>query len=747
MAIEYSVYGLSLYIDPARKELNQDYMMTRTEIEAIFAGEFAGNFRIPLIAAVALNQSRSRIPQTGIPAPLGATVLSAGVNFAVFTKYAEAVQLLLFDRPEDAAPSHVIDLDSGVNRTNYYWHVFVPHLGPGQTYAWRVRGPARPGDGHRFDGEKVLLDPYGLAVVGQDIYDRQAARRPGDNCSRALRSVVVDTSAYDWEDDRPLPAPRGREVIYEMHVAAFTAHPSSRVTEHLRGTYAGLIEKIDYLKELGVTAVELLPVHHFDPQDAPPGLTNYWGYSSVSWFAPHALFSSDRSPTGPVDEFRDMVKALHKAGIRVILDVVYNHTAEGDADGPVISWRGFENSAYYMLKKDRSLFADYSGCGNTVNANHSIVRRLIQDSLHHWVREMHVDGFRFDLAAVLARGENGEPLVHPPVLWAIESDPSLAGTRMIAEAWDAGGLNMVGSFTGERFDVWNGPYRDAVRRFLRGDEDIIETLMARIVGSPDLFSKPKDRPFVSVNFVTCHDGYSLRDLVSYRKKCNEANGEKDRDGSNDNLSWNCGVEGPTDDPDVAILRERQVRNFLCLLMLSHGTPMLWMGDESGHTRQGNNNPWCQDNELNWFDWDLVRSNAGLVRFTRELIRFTESVEILQDNRFWSATSPDQQGDISWHGLQPGRPDWTPASHVLAFTLEQLETGRHVHVMLNADDQDLEFGLPPAPAGMEWVSVIDTSRPSPGDIGDPEGPVLVDTAGIMVPAHSISVLQCQDKPVK
>ena len=722
-------------------------MMTRAKIEAIFAAGFTGNHLIHLIAAVTLNQPRPRIPQTGIPTPLGATVLSAGVNFAVFTKYAAAVQLLLFDGAADAAPAHVIDLDPAVNRTSYYWHIFVPHLGPGQTYAWRVQGPSRPGDGHRFDGEKILLDPYGLAVVGQDIYDRQAARRPGDNCAHALRSVVVDMAAYDWQDDRPLPPPRGREVIYEMHVAAFTAHPSSGVAEQLRGTFAGLIEKIDYLKKLGVTAVELLPVHHFDPQDAPTGLTNYWGYSSVSWFAPHAPFSSDRSPTGPVNEFRDMVKALHRAGIRVILDVVYNHTAEGGADGPVISWRGFENSAYYMLEEDRSLFADYTGCGNTVNANHSIVRRMIQDSLRHWVQEMHIDGFRFDLAAVLARGENGEPMTNPPVLWAIDSDPSLASTRMIAEAWDAGGLNMVGSFTGERFDVWNGPYRDTVRRFLRGDENTIETLMARIVGSPDLFSKPKNRPYVSVNFVTCHDGFSLRDLVSYSKKYNDANGEQDRDGSGDNLSWNCGTEGPTDDPDIANLRERQVRNFLCLLMLSHGTPMLWMGDECGHTRQGNNNPWCQDNELNWFDWDLVGKNTGLVRFTRELIRFTESVEILQTNRFWSATSSDRRGDISWHGTQPNRPDWTPSSRVLAFTLEQPATGRHVHAMLNAGDRDLEFGLPAAPDGMGWVQIIDTSRPSPGDIGDQEGPPPVDAAEIMVSAHSIIVLQSQDKPVK
>ena len=351
---------------------------------------------------------RSDNHQTGTPAPLGATVRDSGVNFAVFSKYAQSVQLLLFDGPDDPAPRRIIDLDGENHRTNYYWHVYVPDLGPGQVYAWRVQGPFRPADGHRFDPEKTLLDPYGLAIVGQDIYDRRAARRPGDNCATALRSVVVDPGAYDWEGDRPLKAPRNREVIYEMHVGAFTAHRSSGVPVPRRGTYAGLVEKIDYLKDLGVTAVELLPVHHFDTQDAPEGLINYWGYSSVSWFAPHAPFSSDRSAVGPVHEFRDMVKALHRAGIRVILDVVYNHTAEAGADGPVISWRGFENSAYYLLEKDRSVFADYTGCGNTVNANHSVARRMILDSLRYWVGEMHVDGFRFDLAAALARGEDGQ---------------------------------------------------------------------------------------------------------------------------------------------------------------------------------------------------------------------------------------------------------------------------------------------------------------------------------------------------
>ncbi len=694
-----------------------------------------------------MDKFSSHDTQAGSPAPLGATVLDGGVNFAVFSKYGTALELLLFDGPTDPAPARVVALDPARNRTGHYWHVFVPGALAGQVYAWRVQGPDQAANGHRFDGSKVLLDPYGLAVVGQEIYDRTAARAEGDNCARALRSAVIDPSAYDWEGVRPLPAPPGREVIYEMHVAAFTAHPSSGVADKLRGTYAGLIEKIDYLQELGVTAVELMPVHHFDEQDAPAGLTNYWGYSSLSFFAPHAPFSSDRSATGPVDEFRDMVKALHRAGIRVILDVVYNHTAEGGADGPVISWRGFENSAYYLLEEDRAVFADFTGCGNTVNANHSVVRRMILDSLVHWVGRMHVDGFRFDLAAALARGEDGVLMDNPPVLWAIQSDPALAGTRLIAEAWDAGGLNLVTSFTGDKFDVWNGPFRDTVRRFLRGDEGTIETLMARLVGSSDLFPTPSHRPFGSINFVTCHDGFSLRDLVSYQKKHNLANGEQNRDGSDDNLSWNGGTEGETDDPEISILRARQVRNFLCLTMLAHGTPMLWMGDEHGHTRQGNNNPWCQDNKLNWFDWDLVNAHAGLVRFTRELIWFTSQIGNLQVNRYWTVTSPENRGEISWHGTEYGKPDWSPPSRTLAFTLEQASTGNHVHVMLNADSRDREFEVPPTTAQKSWHRVIDTARQSPEDIVASADAPLSDTPNQLIPAHSVTVLVCRDNPVE
>jgi len=679
--------------------------------------------------------------QPGSPAPLGATVEPGSVNFALYSKQATGVELLLFDAPTAPVPAAVHRLDPRINRTGPYWHLRLPGLGHGQVYGWRVDGPRDPAAGLFYDGEKLLLDPYARAVTGQDVYDRRAAATPGSNVDRALRSVVVDPDRFDWEGDRPLPRP-AREVVYELHVRGFTAGAGSGVDETLRGTYAGLAARAGYLRDLGITAVELMPVHEFDPQDGPPGLSNVWGYSPLAWSAPHAAYSSDRSPAGPVDEFRGMVRTLHAAGIRVILDVVYNHTAEGGPDGPVLSWRGLENTAYYLLKSDRSQYADYTGCGNTINSNHPVVSRLILDSLRWWVRHLHVDGFRFDLASVHARGEDGTPLEKPPVLWAIGTDPELAGAALIAEAWDAAGLYQVSDFPGGRFAVWNGRYRDDVRRFWRGDEGMIENLMARIVGSPDLLRGEEASPSHSVNFATCHDGFCLRDLVSYDRKHNEANGEGNRDGTDENHSWNCGIEGPTDDPVVAALRARQARNFLTLTMLAHGTPMLLAGDEFGHTRAGNNNPWCQDNELNHLDWSAAAQDAGLLRFTRLLVAFTGSLRILQEDRYWAATNPDRKGDISWHGVQRGRPDWSPRSRTLAFTLEHPSGTELVHVMTNAGPQGLDFELPAPPDGEPWLQVIDTSRPSPADIREPGAAPPVTSTVVRVAPHSVLVLVCR-----
>ena len=683
--------------------------------------------------------SRPTDCQPGTPSPLGATPGAGGVNFAVFSKHASAVELLLFDQPSDPAPAAVIRLDPAINRTSYYWHVQVPGTGHGQIYGWRVAGPRKPEAGLLYDGDKLLLDPYARAVTGQDRYDRRAAAAPGDNVARALRSVVIDPDLYDWRGDRPVPRPAGREIIYEMHVRGFTAHPSSGLDASQRGTYAGVAARAGYLRDLGVTAVELMPVHEFDTQDAPAGKTNVWGYSPLGWCAPHAGYSSDRSPDGPVNEFRDMVRALHAVGIRVILDVVYNHTAEGGLDGPTLSWRGLENSAYYMLSAGGARYADFTGCGNTINSNHSVVGRLILESLRYWVRHLHVDGFRFDLASVHARGEDGVPLERPPLLWAIGSDPELSGAALIAEAWDAAGLYQVGSFPGDRFAVWNGRFRDDVRRFWRGDDATIENLMARLVGSPDFLRGADARPSRTVNFATCHDGFCLRDLVTYARKHNEANGEHNRDGTTENLSWNCGVEGPTDDPAINALRARQVRNFLTLTLLAHGTPMLLSGDEFGHTRAGNNNPWCQDNELNHLDWSPAAQDTGLLRFTRLLVAFAGGLRILQEDRFWSATSPSRGGEISWHGIQPGRPDWSAESRSLAFTLEHPSGEELIHVMTNAGTRALAFELPAAPGTEPWRQVIDTARPSPADIREPGTAEAVKGTVMSVGPHSVVVL--------
>ena len=424
-----------------------------------------------------------------------------------------------------------------------------------------------------------------------------------------MKSVVVDPSEYDWEGDKPLSQPTTLTIIYEMHVAGFTLHPSSGANEKTRGTYRGLIEKIPYLHELGITAVELLPVFQFDAQDCPPGLVNYWGYAPVSFFAPHQAYSSCKDPLAPVDEFRDMVKALHRAGIEVILDVVFNHTTEGGNHGPTLCFRGIDNNAYYVLEEDRSQYANYSGTGNSLNANHPIVRRMIVDSLRYWVEEMHVDGFRFDLASILARDSRGKVMSNPPVLWDIESDPVLAGTKMIAEAWDAAGLYQVGCFIGDSWREWNGRFREDIRSFFRGEDGFIRHFSDRLLGSSEIYSHENREAEQSVNFITCHDGFTLNDLVSFNQKHNEANDEGNRDGADDNRSWNCGIEGPTDDPAIEKLRNRQVKNFLTLTLLSLGIPMITMGDEVRRTQHGNNNAYCHNDETAWFDWASLKAHG------------------------------------------------------------------------------------------------------------------------------------------
>ncbi len=669
--------------------------------------------------------------------PLGAVLLNGGVNFCVYSHNCTAIEILLFDHPDDPAPSRVIPLDPKINRTFYYWHIFVDGLTAGQLYAYRVSGPYDPEQGFRYDGEKVLIDPYTRAVVYGDNYRRSAALSPGDNCAYAMKSVVDDPRTYDWEGDRPLQRPYTKSVIYEMHVAGFTRNPNSGVAASKRGTYAGLIEKIPYLQELGVTAVELLPVQQFDEQDVPPPLKNYWGYNPIVFFAPHRGYSFDQSPLGPINEFKDMVKALHTAGIEVILDVVFNHTAEGDQNGPLLSFRGFENRAYYITTHpDQSYYANYSGTGNSVNANHSIVRRMIMDCLRYWVQVMHVDGFRFDLASVLSRDKFGRPLTDPPILWEIESDPVLSGTKIIAEAWDAGGLYQVGSFIGHRWAEWNGQYRDDVRQFVKGDPHTIVKLAERIAGSPDLYPQPDRKPDRSINFITAHDGFNLYDLVAYNEKHNWANGEENRDGHNANFSWNCGVEGPTKDKEIEALRCRQIRNFLTILHLSLGTPMILMGDEVRHTQKGNNNVYCQDSELTWFNWDLVEQNPGLFRFVQKLIRFHQEYEVFHDEIFWTLPGGSE---IYWHGVKLRQPDWGENSHTLAFELYNREHGEHLYVMLNAYWEPLNFELPALPYGHRWHRIIDTSHPAPDDFAEPPAPLSPDQQEYRVLERSTVVL--------
>jgi glycogen operon protein len=651
------------------------------------------------------------------------------------------LELLLYDDVDADQPSRLFTLDPRRHRTYHYWHVFVPDLGPGQLYAYRGYGPADPARGLHFDPTKVLLDPYGRAIATPSDYRRSAACRPGRNDRHAFKSVVADVSTYDWEGDTHLRRPFAETVIYEMHVGGFTKHPNSGVSPEKRGTFAGLIERIPYLQDLGITAVELLPVFQFDWQDAPAGLTNYWGYSPVSFFAPHCRYSSCSDPLAPLDEFRDMVKALHRVGIEVILDVVYNHTAEGGKNGPTLSFRGLENSAYYIMEDDGGSFANFAGTGNTLNANQSIVRRLILDSLHYWVNEMHVDGFRFDLASILSRDEAGRPIPNPPVLWDIESDPALAGSKLIAEAWDAAGLYQVGHFIGDSWKEWNGQFRDDVRAFVRGDEKMVPRLADRLLGSPDLYGDEGREAEQSINFITSHDGFTLQDLVSYNTKHNEANQEDNRDGSDYTLSSNYGVEGPTDDPSIESLRRRQIKNLLAIDLLSLGAPMILMGDEVRRTQHGNNNAYCQDNEISWFDWSNVQTHTDIHRFVKELIRLRFVRGSFTREHHLSLEELTRQADIKLHGVNLGSPDFRDDSHSLALSASSLPGDVLMHVALNAYQDGLDFELPELPewATSGWRRVVDTSLESPNDITLPPQAPRVDDLSYKVEGRSVVVL--------
>lgn len=687
---------------------------------------------------------------TGRSFPPGATLAPGGANFSIFSRTATGIELLFFDGVDNARPSRVIPIDPFTNRTYHYWHVFVPGVKAGQIYGFRAHGPFDPNRGLRFNPSKLLVDPYARAIVVPKNYTREAARGGGDNAATAMKSVVTDPQAYDWEGDVPLRRPWSRTIIYEMHIRGFTAHPTSGVTESKGGTYAGLVEKIPYLQQLGITAVELLPVFQFDPQDAPPGLTNYWGYSPVSFFAPHQAYSVRQEPLGAVDEFRDMVKALHRAGIEVILDVVFNHTSEGADDGPTQCFRGLDNPTYYLLCEDRSRYANFTGTGNTLNANHPVIRRMIVDSLRYWVNEMHVDGFRFDLASIMARDSSGVVMSNPPVLWDIDSDPALAGTKMIAEAWDAAGLYQVGSFVGDSWKEWNDRFRDDVRDFFRGTNDSVLRMADRLLGSPGIYGQREREAEQSVNFVACHDGFTLNDAVSYGHKHNEENREQNRDGRDDNRSWNCGVEGPTSDPAIEKLRNRQVKNFFTVTMLSVGVPMFAMGDEVRRTQRGNNNAYCQDNETSWFDWNLLSKHADMIRFVKLLIGRRVLRDVEHERRRVSLSNVLQEAKHAWHGVNLNQPDWSFWSHSVALSAELKNEGLVLYVILNAYWEALEFELPMLTKGENWRLWIDTGLDPPSDICEWSKAAPVSDRTYCCGARAVVVLiagpgaSCQDR---
>jgi glycogen operon protein len=648
--------------------------------------------------------------------PPGATVRPDGVNFSVFSRHATAMELRLYASADSKEPFQVLALAPEHHRTFFFWHVFVVGLSAGAAYyTWRADGPCdTERTGRSFSPARELADPWARAMTDA-VWDRRRAADPQDEGGAALRAVVAE----------PLPrrtsAPRGLEgaVIYELHVGGFTRHPSSGVAHP--GTFAGLVEKIPYLRDLGVTHVELLPVMAFDEQDVPAavaarGLRNYWGYSTHTFWSPHPRYCLD--PARGPQEFRALTDALHEAGIGVLLDVVFNHTAEGGAGGPVISFKGLANDIFYHLdERDRRRYRDYTGCGNTVNCNHPLVTAFLVRCLEYWVEEMGVDGFRFDLASVFARGAGGERLADPPLPWAIESSRTLATVPLIAEAWDAAGFYDVGAFPGMAWIEWNGRYRDAMRRFARGDSGLLGEVATRITGSADLYADDGRRPGNSVNFVTCHDGFTLCDLVSYEAKHNHGNGEDNRDGTSDNASWNCGTEGETADPAVRGLRRRQARNLLALLLLSRGVPMLLAGDEVLRSQAGNNNAWCQDNATSWLDWGLLDESGDVLRFTRELIALRRRHPVLTADRFFDGRPVPGRGlpDIAWHGASLDPPEWSGPGRLLRFTMAGLGADEEdLHVILNMSDETVTVPLPDIPE-RRWHVALDTARPSPADI--------------------------------
>ena len=678
----------------------------------------------------------------GHPRPFGATPTIGGVNFAVFSRHATSVRLCLYARAEDGEPVFERRLDPVQNRTGDIWHVFIAGVGPGALYAWRADGPFMPERGYRFNPNKILIDPYAKALSGNFEWNLEAALGyvPGDpkadlSFSREEddagmpKCVVVNDDAFDWEGDKPLNLPLRHCVIYEAHVRGLSAHASGSSSHP--GTYLGVVDAIPYLKDLGVTSLELLPVQEFDHRENPrrdprtgKRLSQYWGYNTLAFFAPKGRYASSGCSGQQVAEFKTMVKRLHRAGLEIILDVVFNHTGEGNELGPTLSFRGLDNPVWYMLDDDPRRYKNYSGCGNTLNCNHPVVRSFIVDCLHYWVADMHVDGFRFDLGSILGRDQKGRLLENPPVIEQIAEDPLLRQTKIIAEAWDAGGAYQVGGFPGGRWAEWNDRYRDDVRRFWRGDAGTAAAMATRLTGSSDLYLRDGRKPFHSINYVTSHDGFTLRDLVSYNGKHNERNGERGRDGHDSNFSYNHGHEGPSKDPAIERLRLRQQKNYLATLLLSTGTPMLLGGDEFGRTQRGNNNAYCQDDETSWFDWGLTVKNVELVRFVKRIIALRLAHPAFRRPEFFTGRDANYNAlpDIAWFAPDGSAPDWDAADPAVSARLDGSKADivadrddNDFFLMLNATDAALDFAVCPPQPGWRWHRAVDTQIDAPDDV--------------------------------
>lgn len=702
----------------------------------------------------------------GTPLPLGASVAEDGVNFSVFSRNATKVFLEFYSASEDSEPYAQVEFSPSENRTGDIWHAFVPGIKPGSLYLFRVDGPFEPSKGHRFNVHQRLFDPYAKTITPVSVFynlppdysaplDKNDVEHGKNQRAKVFpKCVVIDNENFDWQGDRPINRPLSESVIYEVHLKGFTAGKNAGVS--CPGTYAGFIEKIPYLKDLGITAVELLPIFEFDEFEnsnvnprTGERMKNYWGYSTINFFSPKASFAADKTPGGCVNEFKTLVRELHKAGIEVILDVVFNHTAEGNEHGVALNFRGFENSVYYTLVgSHKEYYMNFSGCGNTMNCNHPIVRNFIIDSLRYWVLNYHVDGFRFDLASILCRGQEGDLLKFPPLTNAIAEDPVLGKTKIIAEPWDAGGAYQLGGFPGgRRWAEWNDRFRDDIRRFWRGDEYVSTNAATRISGSSDLFTISGRAPYHSINYVCCHDGFTMNDLVSYNGKHNDENGEGNRDGSDSNWSYNHGYEGPTLNPVIEKMRNRQMRNYMLTLLISQGTPMLLGGDEFRRGQQGNNNAYCQDNDISWFDWGNCSLNSALVSFTRKAIRLRKDHPVFRRTEFFKGSMAGKKPDIQWYAADGSNPDWSKISRFLAFRLlGTFDSGakkisdNDFFIAANTDRQDIMLRIPAITDSRKWYRIADTSIEDETSLLSVENAeTLISQDRYVLPASSMLIL--------